>query len=342
MNRRSFILAALASAAMLVGCDQNSSSGGKTSTTGAAGTDTSAKKTVVIGFVAKSQSTDVFRVAERGARDAAKELAEKYDVNITIDVRTPSEEDAVKQAEAISSLANQRVDAIIVSASEASTLRSAIDTAVDRGIPVMTFDSDVPDSKRFATYACDDVASAKKLTDLLARSMGEKGTIAILAGNEGAPNLQRRVNGVKDQIKEKYPNMKVLEPNGVFYHQETPEKAAEAIAQAMNANPNIEGWAMVGGWPLFTENALRWEPGKVKVISWDALPAQLSYVRSGHVDTLLAQDCYGWGYKTVSIVLDKVVNNQDPFSPLVIDPLTPVTKENVEEWSKNWDKWLPK
>lgn len=341
MNRRSFLLAAILSSVTLVGCDQGTPAD-TAAKSGGGGSDGSAKKTVVIGFVAKSQSNDVFRVAERGARDAAAELAGKYNVNVTLDVRTPSEEDAVKQAEAISSLANQGVNAIIVSASEAATLKSAIDSAVDRGIPVMTFDSDVPDSKRFATYACDDVASAKRLTDLLARSMGEKGTVAILAGNESAPNLQRRVQGVKDQIQEKYPNMKVLAPNGVFYHQETPEKAAEAIAQAMNANPNIEGWAFVGGWPLFTENALRWEPGKVKVISWDALPAQLSYVRDGHVDVLLAQDCYGWGHKTVNIVLDKVVKGTDPFSPLVLDPLTPVTKENVEEWSKNWEKWLPR
>jgi ribose transport system substrate-binding protein len=338
MNRRSFLLAAIASASLLLGCDD----GVHNEETNKAAVDKKNRQTIVIGFVAKSQSNDVFRVAERGARDAAKDLGEKYNVNVTIDVRTPSEEDAVKQAEAISSLTNQRANAIIVSASEAATLKSAIDSAVDRGIPVMTFDSDVPESKRFATYACDDVASAKKLTDLLAKAMGEKGTIAILAGNESAPNLQRRVQGIRDQIKEKYPNMKILEPNGVFYHVETPEKAAEAVSQAMNANPNIEGWAMVGGWPLFTENALRWEPGKVKVISWDALPAQLSYVRDGHVDTLLAQDCYGWGYKTVDIVLEKVVNGKDPFSPLVLDPLTPVTKANVEEWSKNWDKWLPK
>ena len=332
MNRRSFIFAALASA-ILVGLGHSTS---------VAARKPDPKRNIVIGFIAKSQSNDVFRVAERGARDAAKELADKFNVNITIDVRTPSEEDAVKQAEAISSLANQGADAIIVSASEAATLKSAIDSAVDRGIPVMTFDSDVPESKRFATYACDDDLSARRLTDLLAKSMGERGTVAILAGNESAPNLQRRVKGVKDQLKEKYPNMKLLEPNGVFYHQETPEKAAEAIAQAMNANPNIEGWAFVGGWPLFTENALRWEPGKVKCISWDGLPAQLSYVRSGHVDVLLAQDCYGWGYKTVEIVLDKVVNGKDPATPMVLDPLTAVTKENVEAWSKNWDKWLPR
>jgi ribose transport system substrate-binding protein len=174
----------------------------------------------------------------------------------------------------------------------------------------------------------------------LAKAMGDKGTVAILAGNQSAPNLQARVKGVRDELA-KHPNMKELNNGaGVFYHQETPEKAAEAVANAQNANPGIEGWAMVGGWPLFTTNALKWEPGKVKVVSVDALPAQLGYLKSGHVQLLLAQDCYGWGHKSVEILLDKIVNKKDPPSVKVIDPLTAVTKETADEYGKKWEKWL--
>jgi ribose transport system substrate-binding protein len=150
------------------------------------------------------------------------------------------------------------------------------------------------------------------------------------------------VQAVKDTLK-KYPNMKLLEAGGgVFYHQETPEKAAEALQAAQNANPQIEGWALIGGWPLFTSNALPWAPGKIKVVSVDALPAQLPYLEDGHVQLLLAQDCYGWGYKSVQILLDKIVKNQNPPQERVIDPLTPVTKETAAEFGKNWEKWLGK
>src|SRR5206468_3556379 len=138
----------------------------------------------------------------------------------------------------------------------------------------------------------DDAVCGQKVMEELAKAMGDKGTIAILAGNQSAPNLQARVKGVKDELA-KHPNMKLLEASGgVFYHQETPEKAAEAVQAAQNANPGIEGWAFVGGWPLFTANALPWPPGKIKVVSVDALPKELPYLQSGHVEVLLAQDCY--------------------------------------------------
>lgn len=118
--------------------------------------------------------------------------------------------------------------------------------------------------------------------------------------------------------------------------------AAEALQMAQRANPQIQGWAFIGGWPLFTNDALKFEPGTIKVVSCDALPAQLNYLRSGHVQALMAQDCYGWGTESVRLILDKVVHDKGPADPRVIAPLTKVTKENVEAFAGSWDKWLSK
>lgn len=300
------------------------------------------RKKIVIGMVAKSQSNTVFQAAYAGAKDAAKELGEKYNADIEINWQTPADEDAQKQAEAIEALTRAGVAGITVSCSEGRTVTPAINKAAQKRIPVICFDSDAAGSKRFAYYGTDDATCGKLVMQELAKAMGEKGTIAILAGNQSAPNLQARVAAVKEELK-KYPNMKLLEAGGgVFYHPETPERAAEAVQSAQSANPNIEGWALVGGWPLFTANALPWPPGKVKVVSVDALPAQLAYLKSGHVEVLLAQDCYGWGHKSVEILLERIVNNKNPESDRVIDPLTRVTKENVDDYGKQWEKWLGK
>ncbi len=107
-------------------------------------------------MVAKSESNDVFQAAHTGALDAAKELGDKDGVDIEIDWRTPPTDDAAKQADAISSLTNEKVDGITVSCSEARMLNSAINDAVDKGVPVVCFDSDAPDSKRICDYGTDD------------------------------------------------------------------------------------------------------------------------------------------------------------------------------------------
>lgn len=229
-------------------------------------------------------------------------------------------------------------DGIAVSCSDANKLTDAINSAVKNGVPVATFDSDAPASKRFVTYGVDDVKCGEEVMENLAKVMGGKGVVAILAGNQNAPNLQKRVQGVKNVAK-KYPDIKIID---TFYHKETAQDAAARVEQVMQAHPEITGWAMIGGWPLFTDNALKWQPGTVKCVSVDALLPELAYLRSGHVQMLLAQQCYEWGYKSVEHLINKIHFKKDPASVKDVSPLIPVTKENVDEFSKNWEKWLAK
>ncbi len=297
-----------------------------------------ATKNYVFGLVAKSQGNPVFQAARVGAEQAAKELGAKHGVGIKIDWRTPNEEDAQKQAEAIEQLVLSGANGIAVSCSDANKLTDAINSAVKDGVPVATFDSDAPASKRFVTYAIDDVQCGERVLEELVKTMGGKGVVAILAGNQNAPNLQKRVQGVKNAAK-KFPGIKIRDS---YYHKETPQDAAARVEQVMQANPDIGGWAMIGGWPLFTDNALKWAPGTVKCVSVDALPAELQYLRSGHVQVLLAQQVFDWGYRSVEHLLNKVHFKKDPAQVRDVSELTRVTKENVDEFAKNWEKWLPK
>jgi len=296
-----------------------------------------APRTLTIGLVAKSQGNPVFQAARVGAMDAAKELSAKHNLNIKIDWRTPNEEDSQKQAEAIEQLVLAGAEGIAVSCSDANKLTDAINAAVDNGVPVATFDSDAPASKRFVTYGVDDLECGIQTMAELAKVMKGKGIVAVLAGNPNAPNLQRRVQGIRQEAA-KFPGITIRD---VYYHKETPQDAAAKIEQVMQANPDITGWAFIGGWPLFTENALKWQPGTVQCVSVDALPAQLAYIRSGHVPVLLGQQCYEWGHRTVELLIAKIVDKQDPPAVKEISALVPVTKENVDAYAKNWAKWLP-
>jgi ribose transport system substrate-binding protein len=297
-----------------------------------------AKKEYTFGLVAKSQSNPVFQAARVGAEDAAKELGAKYGVTIKIDWRTPNDEDAQKQADAIEQLVLNGADGIAVSSTDAHKTTDAINHAVDSGVPVACFDSDAPNSKRFVMYGVDDIQCGQQVMEELAKELGGKGTIAILAGNQNAPNLQARVKGVKEVLA-KYPDITLVD---VFYHKETPQDSAAKVEQVQQAHPEITGWAFIGGWPLFTDNALKWAPGTVKCVSVDALPAELAYLRSGHVQVLLGQECYMWGHVSVENLFNKVYLKKDPETVRQISPLDRVTTDNVDAYAKNWDKWLPK
>ena len=70
----------------------------------------------------------------------------------------------------------------------------------------------------------------------LAKQMGGKGSVAILAGNQNAPNLRMRVDGVKAEAA-KHPGITIV---GTFYHIETPQDAAAEVIRVNNAYPEIQ------------------------------------------------------------------------------------------------------
>jgi ribose transport system substrate-binding protein len=293
------------------------------------------KPDLKIAMIAKSSTNPVFLSARAGAETAAKELRQKIGLSIEIAWLTPEMEDGQVQAQRIAQAVTEGANAVLISVSNASKVTAAIDDAVAHGVPVMTFDSDAPQSKRFAFLGIDDVKAGKSVMDELAERIDDAGSVAILAGNENAPNLQKRVQGVKEAAKA-HPKIKII---GTFYHVETPEDAAAEVMRVQKENPQLKGWAMVGGWPLFSPTLLTaLDPGKVKIVAVDALPAELAYVQKGLAPVLLAQPTYDWGHESVRTIVDKVRSKKNVPEIIPMD-LFRVTSDNLGTWARQLKRW---
>jgi ribose transport system substrate-binding protein len=336
MTWKSIALYAAPLALLMMGCGSGSGDAAKpadakTTAEAPKGTD---KKELKITMIAKSSNNPVFQSARLGAYAAAKELGEKSGRTITIDWRTPDTEDGQVQAQRIAQAVNEGTDAILIACSDAAKVTGAINDAVDKGVPVMTFDSDAGDSKRFAFYGADDAACGKQVLDELVKVAGTGPLkVAILAGNQNAPNLQKRVQGVKDAAAA-YKNVEIV---STVNHVESPQDASAAVTREMGAKPEINAWAMIGGWPLFNTALLTLDPAKVKIVAVDALPAELPYIEKGIAPVLFAQPTYDWGYKSVGFIIDKL--DGKPVEAFNKMDLIRVSKENLTEWKAQLTKW---
>lgn len=325
--KRSTVVALMGLAACTKGGDQSAKT--------AASDTAAAKNKITIAMIAKASNNPVFLAARTGAEAAAKELSQKDSIQVTVNWLTPPEEDGQVQAQRIQQAVNDGADAILISCSDAGKVTGAINDAVARGVAVMTFDSDAPQSKRFAYYGVDDIKTGQQTMAELAKLMNGKGRVAILAGNQNAPNLQHRVQGAKEEAA-KYPGMTIV---GVFNHVETPQDAAAEVIRVNNAYPGIQGWAMIGGWALFTPALVKdLDPTKMKIASVDAIPEQLVYVDKGIVPVLLAQSVYQWGYVGVSTIVDKLHYKKDVPQMIPME-LVRVTKDNLGTWARQLRDW---
>ena len=310
-------------AAFAVGCGGSKSQSGP------------AKPDLKIAMIAKSSTNPVFRSAHAGADAAAKEFNQRVGAVIEIAWLTPEMEDGQVQAQRIAQAVSEGANAVLISCSDASKVTAAIDDAVAHNVPVMTFDSDAPGSKRFTFLGIDDVKAGQRVLDELAEQIGDAGNVAVLAGNENAPNLQKRVQGVLEAAKA-HPKIKIV---GTYHHVETPDAAAAEVLRVQKESPQIKGWAMIGGWALYSPTLLTaLDPGKVKIVAIDALTSQLPYVQKGLAPVLLAQTTYDWGHEAVRIIYEKMKSKKDP-PPTITMELFRVSSENLGTWARQLKRW---
>jgi len=278
--------------------------------------------------IPKSLDIPVFNYAKIGAERKAKELG-----NVDILWNAPATADQLKQKEILESAITQKVDGIAISCTNGDFLTETINKAVDAGIPVVTWDSDAPKSKRAAFYGVDDFASGRIMGEEAVRLLNGKGTVAIIT-SMGATNLQRRLDGMKEALA-KAPDIRIVETYDIH---EDSVRTVELVAAGTKRYPDLSAWLSTGGWPVFTRNATApVDPAKTKFISFDTIQPALDLLREGKVTVLLGQKYFGWGSEPVQILYD-MKHGKNPPLPIIDSGVDVVTKENVDEYMTKWKK----
>jgi len=112
-------------------------------------------------------------------------------------------------------------------------------------------------------------------------------------------------------------------------------RCAEIIASATNKYGDLDAWISVGGWPVFTRNALDSVPAHTKVISFDTIPPAPTLLKAGKVQVLLGQKYFGLGSESVRLLAD-IKSGKMPPSPIIDSGVDLVTPENVDQYILTW------
>src|SRR3954467_2817092 len=122
--------------------------------------------------IPKSLDLPVFNYAKIGGERQAAALG-----NVDVIWRRPENADQLKQKEILESFITQHVDGIAISCLNGDFLTATINRAVEAGIPVVTWDSDAPKSKRLAFYGVDDLAAGRIMGEQAATLLGGTGQV---------------------------------------------------------------------------------------------------------------------------------------------------------------------
>jgi ribose transport system substrate-binding protein len=296
-----------------------------------------ADKDIVIAVVPKALDNNIFLDAKTGAEQKGKELG------IRVEWTGPARSDAAEQVNVIESLIQRKVDGILISCNNADALKDVIDRAVNAGIKVACFDSDSPASKRAFYIGTNNYSFGQQAADYMMEYLPRGGKVAILTGVLGAPNLEERIKGFRDQLAAKNSPIQVLP---VQTGEDDVQKSVEVVTQFTTANPDLAGWFFDGGWPYFADPAALPEVRNFmrrggRIISVDTAYPMLQYLGENMVDVLIGQNYMKMGSDGVEM-LYKLAKGQSvniPADKIIFTGSEIGTKDNWQQLRSGKDPW---
>ncbi len=253
----------------------------------------------------------------------------------------PDTYDPKAQHERFLSIVAQKPTGILVSPADPNLMKADIDAAIDQGVPVITIDSDAPDSKRLTFIGTNNYNAGLMGGRVLARQLKFRGAVTVFTSPE-QNNLKERLHGYQD-VFASYPQIKITEvvdakgnPRAVF------DKTTEMIGQ----NARVEAFVCLVSFacPEVAEVLDQKKVTGKAVMAMDTDDRTLIAIQKGLITATIAQKPYTMAFVGLKM-LDDLHHNplpslnkpwaQTSFSPLptFIDTgATLIDSENVDKF----------
>ena len=275
----------------------------------------------------KSLNNPFWDEVKIGMDKAAKELGVKAEFV------APIEADANQQVQKIEALLEKKVDGIGISPNVPDSVIEVISKARAKGIPVICFDADSPDSERLCYVGTFNEQAGYEAGKLLKKFLPGGGKVLAVSGGPGALNLNQRVEGFQRALKGSN-----LELAPIQYCNDDMNRATQIIEAFLAANPDTKGIFGVGLWSAIPAANLRRDTGlNYVVIGFDTMELELQLIKDGLMEAVVGQKPIAVGYEAI-MTLEKLRKAGDKMKEVADDVDTGtdvVTKENVIEFAKS-------
>ena len=307
--------------ALTLGCDRGGDSQGSSGGGGSGGGN------LRIAVIPKGTTHVFWKSVEAGARKAGEELG------VEIVWKGPlKEDDKNGQISIVEQFATEGISGIVLAPLDDTALVPAVQSAAQRKIPVVIFDSGLKATvgQDYVSFVATDNRKGGQLggTELARLIGGQAARVVMMRYKEGSASTMEREAGFMDVMKQHSNMQRVVENR---YGGAT---VSEAQTTAMNLMDEIQ---RADG--VFTPNesttmgmllALRQNnlAGKIKFVGFDTSPPLVEALKSGELQALVAQNPRKMGYEGVKTLVKHLKG--ETVEQRVDTGVTLITKENLE------------
>ncbi|MFE4809993.1 ribose ABC transporter substrate-binding protein RbsB [Peribacillus simplex] len=270
-------------------------------------------KDVKVGVSISTLNNPFFVSLKDGIEKKAKEKGMKVTV-------VDAQDDTAKQISGIEDLILQKVDVLLVNPTDSAAISSAVQSANEAGIPVITIDrsSDEGDIETF--IASDNVAGGEMAAEYLVKELGDKAKVVELEGVSGASATRERGKGFHN-IADK--QLDVLTSQTAEFDR---TKGLNVMENILQGNKDIQAvFAHNDEMALGAIEAIKAAGKDIIVVGFDGNDDALKAVESGELKATIAQQPALIGEEAVNAA-EKILKG-DKVDDKISVPLKLVTKE---------------
>lgn len=289
-------------------------------------------------LIATNLDVAYWKTASEGFQKAAAEFG------VTADTRGPRNFDPQGEVDEFRKIVATKPAGILVSVASTQLMAPEIDAAVTAGIPVITIDSDSPESKRLYFIGTNNLEAGRLGGHRVAAVLNGKGNVVFFT-NPGQPNLDERLKGYKD-VFSTFPGIKVVDVFDMKGDSGTAmDKAEEYLvkkgADRVDAFICLEAAAGKDVGEALRRAAAKGDPLRL-LVAMDTDQATLQLVKDGVIDSTISQKPYTmarlglkalddiYHYPVKPLAADFALDPFSPFPAFIDTGVALVDKSNVE------------
>jgi ribose transport system substrate-binding protein len=280
---------------------------------------------VRIGFVPKSLNQEFWVNTKKGAEAGARESGAKV-----VTQAAGSDLEIAEQIDIVENLLAQKVDALVIAPSSSDLLKPVLERAAAE-IPVVLFDSDIPDWKPKVSYVgTENVVGGRKAGKYIAEKLDDGGTLAVIAGIPGSQVGIDRVDGLKEGLEEGGGKVEIVkEIPGNFER----EQSVGAMEDILQTNPDVDAvFCANDQMALGAIEAIgaRDKTDDIMLVGFDGALEATQKIIAGEMEATVAQDPYGMGKIGIETAVGKLEG--EDVKAKVDTGARLVTPDNVEKY----------
>lgn len=235
-------------------------------------------------------------------RDAIVADAEEKGYEIIV---VNAQDDAATEISGIEDLIQQNVDVLLINPTDSAAVSSAVQSANNAGIPVITIDRSADNGEVETLITSDNVAGGEMAADFILEQLGEGAKVAEIQGIAGASATRERGEGFH-HIADKQLDIVASQPADFDR-----TKGLTVMENTLQGKGDIQAvFAHNDEMALGALEAIKAAGKDIVVIGFDGVEDALASVQAGELTATIAQQPNLMGQEAVSTV-EKVLNGEE-------------------------------